>query len=367
MTLYPRIAIIYLSYHSEDDLPAALAAWQKLTYPRECLRLVIVDNLHPKFGLSEKIIRELVLPLSGRELPETVYLPQERNLGFAGGNNTGIKWALEHGCGYVFLHNQDGFLAPGALEPLVDALQSDDKIAAAQSLILLWPETELVNTSGNKFHYLGFGYVEDFQKSVLEILKLKSEINLIGYPSGAAVMLRADLLKEYGPLNDDLILYHEDLEYGLRLKTAGYDSVMVKDSVFYHHYNFNRQTGKFYFAERNRWAVLLMYYKWLTLLLLLPALLGTEIGLLFFAWRGGWLKEKFRAYGYWLKVKNWGAWLKHRQIIQKRRKMGDRALLKEVATELTFDKPNWQSPILKYFANPVLFAYGWVIKKIIFW
>ena len=95
-------------------------------------------------------------------------------------------------------------------------------------------------------------------------------------------------------------------------------------------------------------------------------LLAVEIGLGFFAYRDGWLKEKFKAYGYWLNFKNWGGWFKARQIAQKQRKMGDRALLKEVATELVFDKPNWQSPVLKYIANPILSAYGWLLKKIIF-
>ena len=63
-------------------------------------------------------------------------------------------------------------------------------------------------------------------------------MSLIGYPSGAAVMLRADLLKQYGLLNEALFLYHEDLEYGLRLKTLGFDSAMIKASVFYHRYAF---------------------------------------------------------------------------------------------------------------------------------
>ena len=367
MNLYPKVAIIYLSYNCKDDLPAAVEAWKKLTYPRASLRIVIVDNPHPQHGLSESCVRQLALPLSGQELPEVVYLPQEKNIGFSAGNNVGIKWALEHGCDYVFLHNQDGFLTPGALEPLVNALQNNPKLGATQSLILLFPEIESVNTSGNRFHYLGFGYVQDFQKPAEEIKKQKPEVSLIGYPSGAAVMLRADLLKQYGLLNEALFLYHEDLEYGLRLKTLGFDSAMIKASVFYHRYAFSRNPGKFYWAERNRWAVLLMYYKWPTLILLLPMLLAVEIGLGFFAYRDGWLKEKFKAYGYWLNFKNWGGWFKARQIAQKQRKMGDRALLKEVATELVFDKPNWQSPVLKYIANPILSAYGWLLKKIIFW
>ena len=86
MSNMPRIAVIYLSYHSDDYLPDVVSAFEHITYPKEKMELVIVDNFHPEFGNSAKAIENLVMPVSGKTIPHVTFLPQKENLGFAGGN-----------------------------------------------------------------------------------------------------------------------------------------------------------------------------------------------------------------------------------------------------------------------------------------
>ena len=94
----------------------------------------------------------------------------------------------------------------------------------------------------------------------------------------------------------DFFLYQEDLEYSFRLRAAGYRSVLVKDSIFYHKYQFSRSITKFYWMERNRYGVMLMFFRIPTLILLFPMAFCLELGLWLFAIKGGWVKERVKVY-----------------------------------------------------------------------
>ncbi len=138
-----KVAIIYLSYHSEPYLDDVISAWKKLTYPKRRLGCVVVDNPPPQYGASTRALTNQLLPLSGKAIPEVIILPQTQNLGFAGGNNVGIKWALEHGFDYIFLHNGDGFMSADCLEPLVEAMEADKTIGFWPALGFFSPPTRV--------------------------------------------------------------------------------------------------------------------------------------------------------------------------------------------------------------------------------
>lgn len=362
---YPKIAIIYLSFHCEPYMDDVVSALKKITYPKDKVEFVIVDNPHPTHGPSVRYIEENVIPLSGKEIPHVTLLAQTENLGFAGGNNVGIEWALQNNFDYVYFHNNDGLMAADSLESLIIEMEKDKTIGAAQSLIMLYPETDLVNTSGNSFQYLGMGFCTNLRKR-------RDSLNLpkvyeTAVASGAAIMMRADLLRQFGVWDKDFFLYHEDIEYSFRLRAFGYRVVTVSDSIFYHKYSFGRNQEKFYYIERNRYGLMLMFFCWPTLILFLPMAIIFDLGLLLFAWRGGWLKEKLAAYRYWLKLSSWKLWLRKRKNIQSSRKVSDRVMIKNFVGGVNFSDGNINNPLLVYVGNPIMSAYWWVIRKIIFW
>jgi len=170
--------------------------------------------------------------------------------------------------------------------------------------------------------------------------------------------------------DDDFFLYHEDLEWSLRLKMAGYRIVMVTDSIFYHKYKFSRSITKFYWMERNRYGVLLMFFRWKTLLLLLPMLLVMELGLIAFALKGGWIKDRIRVYQYWSKLAHWKLWLGKRKKINAIRKVSgkkDIDILQSAATKILFQDQEMQNPLLIYVGNPIMNLYAGIIRHIIKW
>ena len=361
----PRVAIILVSYHSESYIQDILSSLRKISYPKDRLTLIIVDNPHPEHGSSMRFLQEQVLPLSDHDFPNVILLPQTENLGFSGGCNAGIAWATKNNYDYIFLHNQDGFLAGNALNTLVETMEADKTIGSAQCLLLLYPETQLVNSAGNAFHYLGLGYCQSFRlpKDHLAL----SPVTSVGFASGAALLLRSELVRTHGGLDEQFFLYHEDLSYGLRMRALGYRNVVVRDAIFYHKYQFSRNQLKFYFIERNRLGTMLIYFKPATLLLLLPMGIILELGLLGFALKEGWIKEKLRAYRYWLTPNNWASWMDTRRRIQTTRTQTDKTILKEAVSEVHFDEKRIMNPILRYIGNPLMSGYWKLVKPLIRW
>ena len=361
----PKVAIIYLSFHCEPYIDDVVSALKKMTYPKDSVELIIVDNPHPTHGSSTRYLEENIMSLSGNELPHITLLSQRENLGFSGGNNVGIQWALDNGFDYVYFHNNDGFVAANFLEPLIEVMDKDKTVGAVQSLLMLYPETDLINSTGNSFHYLGLGFCNNLRVK-RDSLHLEKSYE-IAYASGAAVLMRTDLLRQYGLWDKDFFLYHEDIEYCFRLKIAGYKIMAASDSVFYHKYSFGRNKEKFYYIERNRFGVMLIFFKWYTILVLLPMALFLEMGLLVFSFNQGWWKEKLKAYYYWLKLSSWKLWLGKRAYVQSIRKISDHELMKTFVGKVVFNEKSVSSPLLDRIANPIMDFYWKVVKNIIFW
>ncbi|MFA5174993.1 MAG: glycosyltransferase family 2 protein [Patescibacteria group bacterium] len=364
-TKIPKVAVIYLSFHCEPYIDDVVSSFRRSTYSKDKTEFVIVDNPHPQYGSSVRYLSDNVLPLSGNELPHVTVLAQNKNLGFAGGNNAGIKWALDNGFDYVYLHNNDGFMASDCLEKAVDAMENDKQIGIAQSFILLYPETDLINSSGNSFQFLGMGYCNNFRKPRGSVVM--PQVAETAYASGAALLLRADLLKQFESWDEDYYLYHEDIEYSFRLRAAGYKIVVARDSVFYHKYSFSRNREKFYYIERNRFGLMITFFKLRTLLLFLPIGILFELGLIFFSAKSGYLKEKMSAYGFWLKAANWKLWLKKRSRIQSLRKVGDKEMLRLAVGKVDFSEKSINHPLLVYVGNPLMDFYWKIAKKILIW
>lgn len=365
LSKYPKVAIIYLSYYCEPYIDDVVSSLKHLTYPKDKLAFVVVDNPHPEHGSSMRYLEEYVQPKSEQELPLVVLLPQKKNIGFAAGNNVGAQWAIDNGYEYVYFHNNDGFLASNAIEPLVSHLEEDPGVGIAQSLIMLHPETSLVNTSGNVFHYLGFGYGKDYRAHIDSLVL--DPVTEICYASGSGMMIRSSLIKKYGGWNEIFWMYHEDIEWSFRLRSLGYGITMVKESVFFHKYQFSRSIKKFYWMERNRFGLMLMYFKWRTLFLMIPVALALELGLWIFAFKNKTVRVRLSVYGYWLNPAHWFSWMKERRVIQKKRIVGDRVLLSYAVGAIHFQEKSMEHPLLLYVGNPIMSLYFYLLRTIIRW
>lgn len=357
----PRVAIIYLCYGNLRHLPEVVSSFAALTYPKDRMEIVMVPNNSPD-GIAE-VIRRDVLPRAGADLPCVHLIDDGVNRGFAGGNNHGIRLALEQGFDYVFLNNGDLKLHPEAISELVDHMENDVGIGSAQSLVLYWNDHGTVNVSGGEFHLAGYGFARD---NLTPIASMKAtDGGEVTYASGAAVLYRAQALANVGLLEEGFFMYHEDLELGLRLRVAGYTNIVCTDSWAYHDYSFSRNPKKFAWMELYRWVVVLAYYRTATLILVAPILLAIELGTWMMALKGGWARAKAWAYGQWLLPRTWKLLWMMRRRTARLRTISDRELLRHVTG--TIEAQETSSPFMNRLVNPVIRTLLRVIRLIVIW
>ena len=103
----PKVAIIILNWNRLEDIAECLESVKKTDYPN--YEVVIVDN-GSKDGSLEKL---------SKEFPEAIILKNKENMGFAGGNNVGMRYAINSGAKYMWLLNNDTVVEPDTLRGLI--------------------------------------------------------------------------------------------------------------------------------------------------------------------------------------------------------------------------------------------------------
>lgn len=344
-----RVAIAIVSYNSGNKLPDCFASLRAQDYPLESIDLILVDN-----NSSDNSIA-----LAQQSFASVRIIKNQGNKGFAEANNQAYEAAKALNDDYLVLLNDDTIVTPRWLTRLIATAESDGKIAAVQAKLMLWPEKELINSYGNALTFLGFGYCNRYR----ETDRTDEKPFEIAYPSGAAVAIKLPALEKAGLFDDDFFMYHEDVDLGWKLRLAGYKIMLDPQAVVYHKYSFAKASYKYLNMERNRVLVYLKNYRLATLAVLAPAFLLMESGIVFFAWKNGWLKEKISGYG-WL-IKNWKRIGLGRKKIKSIRVVGDREILRLMAASIKFQDVSNQ--LLTKFVNPLMEAYFWIAKKIIIW
>jgi len=304
-------------------------------------------------------------------MPDMEILRNKNNGGFAKGNNDCLKLALEKGFDYIILFNMDTVLGPDCVSKMVAAVAAGEKVGAAQARLMLYSDKNKINSLGNVTHFLGFGYAEGYGENYVRLPRRSDQSvgaprndSNICYPSGAGVLFTREALEKAGLFDEEFWMYNEDQDLGWRLWLAGFKCVLAPDAAVYHKYEFSRSIKKYYFMDRNRIIAMLKNYHWATLLLIAPAFLAMEIGLLFFSLSNGWFKEKINVYKYFLKLKNWRHIMSERKKIQSARVIRDKDIIK------LFSGKIWYQEIgggrLKI-ANVIFGAYWLIIKVLIVW
>ena len=75
-----KIAIIYLSYNPRPYLDRVINALKRMSYPKDKVEFIVVDNPHPQFGSAGDFLKEKLMPLSGNDLPKVVIIENQEKL-----------------------------------------------------------------------------------------------------------------------------------------------------------------------------------------------------------------------------------------------------------------------------------------------
>lgn len=342
----PLVSIIIVTYNSSDIIKKCLDSVLKTTYQNK--EIIIVDN-----NSSDDIDKIL-----GEYKEKVKVLFEKQNLGYSGGNNLGIKNSKGE---YVFLLNPDTEVTEGFLQPLVERMESDDKVAACQPLVYLLNNKNIINLTGKETNFLGFDWIRDYLKK-----DTPSGDEITSF-SGCGAMLRKSVLLKTKVFDSNYFMYYEDSDLSWRLRLFGFKLIFVPNAVMYHDYKYipveNYQTlkSKLFFNERNRLMTIYKNYNTKTIILLLPAIILLEFCMLIFSIFGGWFNEKLRGYVSIIKLRN--ELCQNRVFIQKNRLLSDKQVTSDFKGTLSAEiYDNWG---VRLFVNPFLFCYWNVVKNLI--
>lgn len=344
---HPLISVIIVTYNSEKDIKDCLISVLSSDYPH--LQVIVVDNN------SSDGTRDVLKEFNDRIL----IIENENNTGYAGGNNEG----LTHSEGkYIAMINPDTEVKKGWLFPLVDELEKNEKIAAAQPKILLKKNKSLINSTGKTTHYLGFDWVKDYLRNEKEI----EETREIDSFSGSCVLIRKSAINDVGFFDGSYFMYYEDGDLSWRLRIRGYKIVMNPKSIVYHDYKFfpsgNKNIkNKFFYLERNRLLNVFKNYELKTIILIFPMLILMEGGMLVYFLSKGMPETKILSLI--STVKNIPRIINQRKQIAKNRRMKDNLICKNFTDKVTFIEFN--NPLLSKIGNPVLSIYWKIISPLI--
>jgi len=239
LSTFPLVSIITVNYNQPEITCDLLESLTHITYP--AIEIIVVDNASP--SKNPDVILE--------KYPYITLIKSGKNLGFAGGNNIGIRVAKGK---HILLINNDTEVDPGFLEPLIAKLENNPDIGVVSPKIRYFfqPDTIqyagftpinpiTIRNSGIGFNETDHGqYEQDTQTN---------------YAFGAAMVIPIKVMKEVGLMADIFFLYYEEMDWMQRIKDADYKIFYVHNSLVFHKDSITTGTMsplKIFYLNRNR-------------------------------------------------------------------------------------------------------------------
>lgn len=242
----PKISIIILNWNGLNDTIECLSSVMKLDYPN--FEVVVVDN-----GSTDNSVEVIK-----KRFSEVTLIATGKNLGFAEGNNVGIRYAINNTAEFILLLNNDTIVDFKLIDALLDAAKRhlDDGIFGARLLHMHSPDTvqfagALWDNKEVRFRYVGEGEREE---------NVPGEENETNYVCGAALFFRAEVARKIGLLDSRFFLSWEETDWCFRARKAGYGCRMVPAARVWHKiaasFDGEKSPLRSYFISRNRllWA-----------------------------------------------------------------------------------------------------------------
>lgn len=238
----PHVSIIVLNWNNYSVTKDCLLSLEKITHPN--YEVILVDN-----GSTDGSVEKLEKEFSG-----ITFLKNKKNLGFAAGNNIGIKYALSHGADYILLLNNDTEVAPDFLDAVVKTAESDKKIGIVGAKIYY-------HTDPKKIDSAGADYIWWRVSGKLRFHGKKDNFKLQGakitdFVSGCCMLVKCAVFDDIGFLHEPYFHGFEDIDFCLRAKKAGWNIVVDLDAHIWHKVSASAG-GEFsfintYYGARNR-------------------------------------------------------------------------------------------------------------------
>lgn len=228
----PHVGVIVLNYENAPDTINCMESLRSLQYPH--VSRILVDN-----GSSEQCVSRL-RERYGTD-PAVQFIETGRNVGYAAGNNVGIRAALEAGSDYALVLNSDTIVESGFLKPLLTAMEKDPTTAIAMPRFLDangMDSTPLRKRPSYRSYYGRFGLVGAVRRrrgggghAVRLTVTKPIEVEV---PFGACMLIRTSFLRDIGLLDEGTFLYQEEVILAEQMRARGLRAIVVPTSAVMH-------------------------------------------------------------------------------------------------------------------------------------
>jgi GT2 family glycosyltransferase len=230
-----KIAVIMLNWNGKEDSLACIAALKKQTTKHT---LIVVDN-----GSSDNFTQTLKSThpnLLYKESPctvgDVVLLENKKNLGFAGGVNTGIRYAIDNDFEFVALINNDATPDKTWLKELLHPTQTTvqgESLYRNTGIVTgkLLKTDGTIDSTGDLYTSWGLPFPRG--RNDVDSTQYDTTETVFG-ASGGASLYRTDMLKNIGLFDEDFFAYYEDVDLSFRAQLAGWKIVYAPKAVAHH-------------------------------------------------------------------------------------------------------------------------------------
>lgn len=251
-----RIALVTLHYKNLGDTLDLLTSLSKATVPKKhAVKIYVVDN-EGSNDLKDELKKNYL---------DIILLVSQQNLGFAAGNNLGLKRAIDDGAQILVAINNDTFVDKDFIVQIINSPISDPLVGAVGGLIYFAPGFEFNHNYAKKdlgkvIWYAGGNFDWD------NILGSNAHVDEIDrgqfekpagtdFVTGALLITKVEVLKKVGPFDEKYFMYLEDVDLCHRIKLAGYKLLFDPKIKLWHKVARSSSIGSGlndYFITRNR-------------------------------------------------------------------------------------------------------------------
>ncbi len=240
----PKVFIIILNWNGKQDSVECLESLKKITYTN--YEILLVDN-----GSTDESVR-----CFRERFPEIEIIENELNMGFAEGNNVGIRRAMEKGTDYVLLLNNDTVVDRKFLEELVNVAESEPRIGLAGPKVYYYDykgRKDIIHSAGAKIN-MRQGTAPPIGINEVDIGQFDHE-RKVDYLEGACMLVKQAVIHNIGLMDAEYFAYWEETDWCIRARKAGYSIFYVPKAKIWHKVSASGSRPKrtYYLARNNFW------------------------------------------------------------------------------------------------------------------
>lgn len=240
---FPKVSIIIVNWNRLNDTLECIESVLKLDYPN--FEVIIVDN-----GSTDESV-----PVIRKVYPKVILIENKENLGYTGGNNIGMNYAVQNSTAYIWLLNNDTIVEATTLSRLVEIGEGSSKVGIISPVIYYYDNPQKIQFCGSYADWADHKIVYPQDRTLYVHNDFIKGENVCLW--GTALLIKTEAVNRIGYLNDKFYAYWEDTEYSIRSNKAGFRNELALNAKIYHKTYKERQPYYYYFMARNE------YYTWL--------------------------------------------------------------------------------------------------------